>query len=158
MDFHSPSTFLPPSFPFRHAAHLSAIKAHSPSPRQSTVGCKQVMGGHHDWSSEQGGGEDGKAGTRYQSKLNSGSLLIICPGLSITVTSHCERRDAGWARGFQRVLIRSPAGGSRVEEEAGFSFFFSVGNIQVYFPLCNIVQAICIDWKMLSTLYSIIKF
>lgn len=33
----------------------------------------------------------------------------------------------GWVLGFQRVLIRSPTEGSRVEEEAGFSFYlFSV--------------------------------
>lgn len=46
------------------------------------------------------------------------------------------------------MLIRSPAGGSRVAEEAGFSFFlFSVADKLFCFPLCNIVQAICIDWE-----------
>lgn len=59
----------------------------------------------------------------------------------------------GWVLGFQRVLSRSPAEGSRVEEEAGFSFylfFFFLWIIYIYgfcFPLCNIVQAICIDWE-----------
>lgn len=55
---------------------------------------------------------------------------------------------------FRRVLIRSPTEGSRVEEEAGLSFFyffiffFSCGlSYWFCFPLCNIVQAICIDWE-----------
>lgn len=40
----------------------------------------------------------------------------------------------GWVLGFQRVLIRSPTEGSRVEEEAGFSFYlFSVDYILVLF-------------------------
>lgn len=41
----------------------------------------------------------------------------------------------GWLLGFLRVLIRSPTEGSRVEEEAGFSFhlFFSVDYMLVLF-------------------------
>lgn len=54
----------------------------------------------------------------------------------------------GWVLGFQRVLIRSPTEGSRVEEEAGFSFYLFLWIIYWFcFPLCNIVQAICIDWE-----------
>lgn len=54
----------------------------------------------------------------------------------------------GGSFGFLRVLSRSPTEGSRVEEEAGFSFYlFSVDYILVCFPLCNIVQVICIDWE-----------
>lgn len=42
----------------------------------------------------------------------------------------------GRVLGFQIVLIRSPTEGSRVEEEAGFSFFFSsVGYILVLFSI-----------------------
>lgn len=49
---------------------------------------------------------------------------------------------------FLRVLIRSPTEGSRVEEEAGFSFYLFCGlYIGFCFPLCNIVQVIYIDWE-----------
>lgn len=49
---------------------------------------------------------------------------------------------------FLRVLIRSPTEGSRVEEEAGFSFYLFCGLYIVFcFPLCNIVQVIYIDWE-----------
>jgi len=54
----------------------------------------------------------------------------------------------GWSL-VSSVLLRSPAEGRRVEEEAGFSFYlFSPWVIYWFcFPLCNIVQAICIDWE-----------
>lgn len=65
----------------------------------------------------------------------------------------------GWVHGFQRVLIRSPTEGSRVEEEAGFSFFFFCGlYIGFIFHCVILCRPFALTGKMLSTLYSIIKF
>lgn len=69
----------------------------------------------------------------------------------------------GWVHGFQRVLIRSPTEGSRVEEEAGFSFylffFFSCGlYIDFVFHCVILCRPFALTGKTLSTLYSIIKF
>lgn len=66
---------------------------------------------------------------------------------------------------FRRVLIRSPTEGSRVEEEAGLSFFyfffffFPVGYLIGFVFHCVILcRPFALTGKMLSTLYSIIKF
>lgn len=69
----------------------------------------------------------------------------------------------GWVLGFQSVLIRSPTEGSRVEEEAGFSFylfFFSFCGLEIGFVFhCVILcRPFALTGKTLSTLYSIIKF
>lgn len=64
--------------------------------------------------------------------------------------------EGGWEGGkgdcslvFLRLLMKCPTEGSRVEEEAGFSFYlFFLWIIYCFFfrfPLCNIVQVICID-------------
>lgn len=53
-----------------------------------------------------------------------------------------------------RVLFRGPKEGSRVEEQAGFCFYlFCELYIGFCFPLCIIVQVICIDWE--NALYTV---
>lgn len=66
----------------------------------------------------------------------------------------------GLVCGFQGVLIRSPTEGSRVEEEAGFTFFLFLWIIYIGFIFhCVILcRPFALTGKMLSTLYSIIKF
>lgn len=61
---------------------------------------------------------------------------------------------------FQRVLIRSPTEGSRVEEEAGFSFlsYFCGLYIGFVFHCVILCRPFALTGKTLSTLYSIIKF
>lgn len=65
----------------------------------------------------------------------------------------------GWLLGFLRLLFRSPTGGSRVEEEAGFSFYLFCGLYIGYVFHCVILcRSFALTGKTLSTLYSIIKF
>lgn len=79
--------------------------------------------------------------------------------------------EGGWEGGagdcslvFLRLLMKCPTEGSRVEEEAGFSFylFFSVDYILGFFFFvfhCVILcRSFALTGKTLSTLYSIIKF
>lgn len=124
-----------PPTPLRHAAHLSVINTHlfDASENQPYSLCIDDL---QHWQ-------------RVELKL----CIIQSGHLKDLAISALHQQKDRWRLGwgslvFLRVLFRSPGEGGRVEEEAGFSFYlFCELYIGCWFPLCNIVQVICIDWE-----------